>query len=198
MKRMGWTLFSPSSRWRCSPERQSLPRLCRRSERWSRARSAISSRRCRSTWCSWDTSRAVALSRFGVRSSWRNCPGPTERSTGSPASITSSNSWASASSTDYNVVFADQAFEDAFFTWAAANGVPEPRTSYQTRYNAQPSPPRSQTIPPVVLGISAPAAEAWLAQNAHVHRRRHVPLHHLLRELVGTCGFPVSRVSQAR
>jgi hypothetical protein len=67
---------------------------------------------------------------------------------------------------DYNVVFADQAFEDAFFTWAAANGTTGPRTLYQNLYNSEPSPPRSQTIPASILRISAPAAEAWLAQNA--------------------------------
>jgi hypothetical protein len=67
---------------------------------------------------------------------------------------------------DYNVVFADQAFEDAFFTWAAANGTTGPRTLYQNLYNSEPSPPRSQTIPVSILRISAPAAEAWLAQNA--------------------------------
>jgi hypothetical protein len=67
---------------------------------------------------------------------------------------------------DYNIVFADQAFEDAFFTWAAANGTTGPRTVYQNLYNSQPSPPRSQTIPATILRIDAPAAEAWLAENA--------------------------------
>ena len=67
---------------------------------------------------------------------------------------------------DYNVVFANSAFEDAFFGWAAANGTAAPRTFYQGLYNEQPAPPRSQTIPATVLDIDAPAAEAWLGQNA--------------------------------
>ena len=108
----------------------------------------------------------MARSKSRRRTSLPACPRRIGRNTGCQASMASSSSTASASSTDYNIVFADQAFEDAFFTWAAANGTAGPRTAYQTLYNSEPSPPRSQTIPPAILRISAPAAEAWLAQNA--------------------------------
>ena len=66
---------------------------------------------------------------------------------------------------DYRAVFADTAFEDAFFSYLRAIAIgPIPRgTIYQQAYSAD---PRAALQIPSSLLIDATAAERWLAENA--------------------------------
>jgi hypothetical protein len=64
---------------------------------------------------------------------------------------------------DYNVVWADQAFEDRYFSYLSSIAVDKPLTSFQQAYNEQ----THATLD--VTGncwIDAPSAEKWLADNA--------------------------------
>ncbi|HZO88041.1 MAG TPA: hypothetical protein VFB38_06840 [Chthonomonadaceae bacterium] len=69
---------------------------------------------------------------------------------------------------DYNVVYADQSFEDDFFAYLSAIGTPKPLTLYQLLYNYYnfnnaillPDTPTSN------LWIEALSVEKWLADNA--------------------------------
>jgi hypothetical protein len=63
----------------------------------------------------------------------------------------------------YNVVYADAAFEDAFFGYLGAIAVPKPLTSLQEAYNAQAA--RSRTIA-ANAWVDAPSVERWLAEHA--------------------------------
>ena len=62
----------------------------------------------------------------------------------------------------YNVVFADAAFENAFFGYLSSIAVPQPRTLFQDQYNAQ-------IDRAVAVGanhfIDAPSVEQWLADH---------------------------------
>lgn len=64
---------------------------------------------------------------------------------------------------DYNLVYADAAFEDAFFGYLGAIGTPQPLTIYQTAYNAQSA--ASLQIAQNYW-IDAPSVEQWLADNS--------------------------------
>jgi hypothetical protein len=64
---------------------------------------------------------------------------------------------------DYNIVYANQAFEDAYFTYLPTISVPCQVTGYQDYYNTQHS--RSLDITNNSC-IEATLAERWLAQNA--------------------------------
>lgn len=64
---------------------------------------------------------------------------------------------------NYNFVYADFAFEDAFFGYLTSVAAPAPRTVYQDAYNAQ-------DVNVVEIGqhhvIDAPSVEGWLASHA--------------------------------
>jgi len=64
---------------------------------------------------------------------------------------------------DYNLVYADSAFEDAFFGYLDSIATPAPRTLYQNLYNGQ----TNRTAVPVTDNhwIDAPTVERWLAAN---------------------------------
>jgi hypothetical protein len=64
---------------------------------------------------------------------------------------------------DYNLVFADSTFEDAFFGHLASIAEPLPLTFFQQLYNAQTA--RSLDVT-ANYGIDAPSVEQWLADNA--------------------------------
>lgn len=64
---------------------------------------------------------------------------------------------------DYNLVFADSAFEDSFFGYLSSIAVPMPRTLYQDLYNTQAA--RSLDVTDNHW-IDAPSVEQWLADNA--------------------------------
>ena len=63
---------------------------------------------------------------------------------------------------DYNLVYADTAFEDAFFGYLSSIAVAKPLTVFQQDYNAQVNHSVDVTDN---YWISAPAAEKWLADN---------------------------------
>ena len=63
---------------------------------------------------------------------------------------------------DYNLVFTDQSFEDAFFTHLAAVGAPAPLTAYQEAYNAQANKTGMVTDN---FQIEVSDVEQWLADN---------------------------------
>ena len=64
---------------------------------------------------------------------------------------------------DYNLVYADETFEDDFFAYAGGIAQPNPLTLYQELYNSQSN--RSLTIANNHW-IDAPSVEQWLADNA--------------------------------
>ena len=64
---------------------------------------------------------------------------------------------------DYNVVFADSAFEDDFFAYLSSIAVPQPNTLFQDLYNTQGA--RTLDVGPNHW-IDAPSVEQWLADNA--------------------------------
>jgi hypothetical protein len=63
---------------------------------------------------------------------------------------------------EYNIVFADTAYEDAFFQYLSGIAQPQPRTIYQNIYNAQ-----NTNVLNVGQNhwIDAPSVEKWLAAN---------------------------------
>jgi hypothetical protein len=63
---------------------------------------------------------------------------------------------------DYNLVYADSAFEDAFFGYLGGIAEPRPLTVFQELYNEQES--ASLTIPDT-YAIDAPSVEQWLSDN---------------------------------
>lgn len=63
----------------------------------------------------------------------------------------------------YNVVWADQAFEDEFFSYLSSIAVDKPLTSFQEAYNTQTN--ASTTITDNCW-IDAPSVEKWLGANA--------------------------------
>ena len=63
---------------------------------------------------------------------------------------------------DYNLVYADSAFEDAFFGYLDDIAVPQPLTIYQDAYNSQSA--RSLDVTDNHW-IDAPSVEQWLADN---------------------------------
>ena len=79
---------------------------------------------------------------------------------------------------DYNVVYADQSFEDGFFSYLSSQGSDKPITYYQKAYNCQNIPadgsdpacdtPASNIALPVTgnLEIDGTLAENWLADHA--------------------------------
>ncbi len=64
---------------------------------------------------------------------------------------------------DYNLVFADTSFEDAFFGYLGSIATPQPLTLYQEMYNLQAA--RSLDVTDNYW-IDAPSVEQWLADNA--------------------------------
>lgn len=64
---------------------------------------------------------------------------------------------------DYRVIFADDSFDDDFFSFLSATGEPMPLTRYQQLYNDQSI--RTQTIADN-LTIDAPSVERWLGEHA--------------------------------
>jgi len=64
--------------------------------------------------------------------------------------------------TDYNVLFADSAFENAFFGYLGSIAKPKPLTSSQQDYNTQSA--RSLDVTSNAW-IDAPSVEQWLADN---------------------------------
>ncbi|WP_022801666.1 zinc metalloprotease [Deinococcus ficus] len=75
---------------------------------------------------------------------------------------------------DYNVVYADQTYEDRFFDFLKTSATPAPLTLFQEAYNKQVYPPEAtdpdatniaRTITDTVA-IDAPSTEKWLANNA--------------------------------
>src|SRR5688572_9900138 len=64
---------------------------------------------------------------------------------------------------DHNLVYANSAFEDAFFTYMSSIAQPQPRTIYQNIYN-------EQNTNAINVGqnhwIDAPSVEKWLANNS--------------------------------
>ena len=64
---------------------------------------------------------------------------------------------------NYNLVYADSAFEDDFFTYLAGIASPQPLTLYQELYNLESA--RSQTITSNAW-IDAPSVEQYLADHA--------------------------------
>ncbi|ULH17146.1 hypothetical protein MF271_18620 (plasmid) [Deinococcus sp. KNUC1210] len=79
---------------------------------------------------------------------------------------------------DYNVVYANQSFEDGFFSYLGSHGTDKPVTFYQKAYNCQNIPadgsapscdtPASNISLPITgnLEIDGTTAENWLADNA--------------------------------
>jgi hypothetical protein len=79
---------------------------------------------------------------------------------------------------DYNFVYADQSFEDGFFSYLTANGTEKPLTYYQKAYNCQDIPadgsaPNCETPATTIaravtgnLEVDGVVAENWLADNA--------------------------------
>jgi len=64
---------------------------------------------------------------------------------------------------DFNLVFADSAFEDAFFNYLGSIAQPAPLTVYQALYNNQSN--RSGTVTDNSI-IEVGAVESWLAANS--------------------------------
>jgi len=64
---------------------------------------------------------------------------------------------------DYNLVYTDTTFEDAFFGYLGSLAVPMPLTIYQEAYNAQVAATGNVTDN---HWIDAPSVEQWLANNA--------------------------------
>ncbi|MCK4899135.1 MAG: hypothetical protein KAS38_10175, partial [Anaerolineales bacterium] len=64
---------------------------------------------------------------------------------------------------DYNLVYADDEFENAFFGYLGSIAVPQPLTIYQDAYNFQAAATGSVTDN---HWIEAPSVEQWLADNA--------------------------------
>ena len=64
---------------------------------------------------------------------------------------------------DYNLVYADSTFEDAFFGYLFSIAIPMPLTVYQEDYNAQVAATGNVTDN---NWIDAPSVEQWLADNA--------------------------------
>ena len=64
---------------------------------------------------------------------------------------------------DYNLVYADTAFEDAFFGYLDSIAAPQPLTALQEDYNVQTN--ADETVVDNHW-IDAPSTEAWLADNA--------------------------------
>jgi hypothetical protein len=64
---------------------------------------------------------------------------------------------------DYNLVYADSAFEDAFFGYLSSIALPRPLTALQSQYNTQGA--RSLDVTSNYW-IDAPSVEKWLAANA--------------------------------
>jgi hypothetical protein len=65
---------------------------------------------------------------------------------------------------EYNYLFANSAFEDAFFGYLGSIGTDGPLTDYQAAYNSQEH--RSLTIEsPNVLYVDAPSTERWLTEH---------------------------------
>jgi hypothetical protein len=64
---------------------------------------------------------------------------------------------------DYNLVYADSAFEDAFFGYLSSIAVSQPLTLYQILYNYQSASSLTLTSN---YWIDAPSVEQWLADNA--------------------------------
>lgn len=64
---------------------------------------------------------------------------------------------------DYNLIFADGAFEDDFFAWLGAQGYEDAPTAYQGYYNAQVNNVLDVTAP--VRYIDGPSVENWLETN---------------------------------
>lgn len=64
---------------------------------------------------------------------------------------------------DYNLVYADQAFEDSLFSYLSSIATPKPLTLYQDLYNTQAA--RSLDVTENYW-IDAPSVEQWLADNA--------------------------------
>ena len=65
---------------------------------------------------------------------------------------------------DYNLVYADPAFEDALFGYLGSIADPMPRTLYQDLYNAQAAATGNVTDN---HWIDAPSVEQWLADNTN-------------------------------
>jgi hypothetical protein len=68
---------------------------------------------------------------------------------------------------DYNVVWTDEAFEDAFFGMLAAEGEAAPLTAYQEAYNDEAA-ATQQVDPANNIVIDATTVENWLANNSPV------------------------------
>ena len=64
---------------------------------------------------------------------------------------------------DYNLVYADAAFEDAFFGYLGSIAMPHPLTLFQEQYNGQTARLLDVTSN---AWIDAPSVERWLAANA--------------------------------
>jgi hypothetical protein len=65
---------------------------------------------------------------------------------------------------DYNLVYADKAFEDSFFDYLTSIATPQPLTLYQQLYNTQAA--RSLDVTDNYW-IDAPSVEHWLHHNGH-------------------------------
>ena len=97
---------------------------------------------------------------------------------------------------DYNLVYADAGFEDAFFGYLGGIATPAPTTLFQSAYNDQ-----SANYLDVTDNrwIDAPSVEQWLADNMRgAARRRHRRLHHLPGQLVRALRLPLPRLHQDR
>lgn len=73
---------------------------------------------------------------------------------------------------DYNVVFADSAYEDQFFGYLNTQATAQPLSIFQKQYNKQSAdltkPDATNTARTIssTVGIDAPSTEKWLANNA--------------------------------
>lgn len=81
-----------------------------------------------------------------------------------PSTVESDQPWIGDSfNYNYNIVYANQAFEDAYFNFVPTISIPCHVTFFQQYYNSQQS--RSLSVTDNMC-IEANAAEYWLAQNA--------------------------------
>lgn len=65
---------------------------------------------------------------------------------------------------NYNILFAPESFNDAFFAYLGSAGTPGPLTVFQALYNEQGN--RSETVTDTVLYIDGPSTELWLMTQA--------------------------------
>ena len=96
---------------------------------------------------------------------------------------------------DYNLVYADSSFEDAFFGYLKNIAVSKPLTAYQADYNATGGRLAGRHRH---CWIDAPSVEKWLRRPRRGDRHGHHQVHHLLHRLVRASGLQLPRLHQDR